>query len=105
MPKELNPRHGGRPTFGPLMMFGAGGTAVEVLRDTAHALPPLDFNLARDLMRQTRWQAAAGYRDRPAVVPIALPRSGPAQLSGGAPSANPRDRYQSLIADDKGLIA
>ena len=27
-------------TFGPLMMFGAGGTAVEVLRDTAHALPP-----------------------------------------------------------------
>src|SRR5690242_20715687 len=27
--------------FGPLLMFGAGGTAVEVLRDTAHALPPL----------------------------------------------------------------
>ena len=27
------------PNFGPLMMFGAGGTAVEVLRDTAHALP------------------------------------------------------------------
>jgi acetyltransferase len=25
--------------FGPLLMFGAGGTAVEVLRDTAHALP------------------------------------------------------------------
>ena len=40
--------------FGPLLMFGAGGTAVEVLRDTAHALPPLDTLLAKDLMRQTR---------------------------------------------------
>src|SRR5215813_8244435 len=40
--------------FGPLLMFGAGGTAVEVLRDTAHALPPLDQLLALDLMRQTR---------------------------------------------------
>jgi acetyltransferase len=55
-------------TFGPLMMFGAGGTAVEVVRDTAHALPPLDLNLARDLMRQTRiWQLLHGYRDCPAV--------------------------------------
>jgi acetyltransferase len=54
------------PTFGPLMMFGAGGTAVEVMRDTAHALPPLDFNLARELMRRTRiWSLLQGYRDRP----------------------------------------
>jgi acetyltransferase len=53
-------------TFGPLMMFGAGGTAVEISRDTAHALPPLDLNLARDLMRQTRvWHFLQGYRDRP----------------------------------------
>jgi acetyltransferase len=55
-------------TFGPLMMFGAGGTAVEVVRDTAHALPPLDLNLAHDLMRQTRiWRLLCGYRDAPAV--------------------------------------
>jgi acetyltransferase len=55
-------------TFGPLIMFGAGGTAVEVLRDAAHALPPLDLNLARDLMRQTRvWRLLQGYRDRPAA--------------------------------------
>jgi acetyltransferase len=55
-------------TFGPLMMFGAGGTAVEVVRDTAHALPPLDHNLARDLMRQTRiWRLLHGYRDCPAA--------------------------------------
>ncbi len=54
--------------FGPLMMFGAGGTGVEVLRDTAYALPPLDLNLAHDLMRQTRvWRLMQGYRDRAAV--------------------------------------
>lgn len=54
--------------FGPLLMFGAGGVAVEVLRDTAHALPPLDLNLANDMMRQTRvWRLMQGYRDRPAV--------------------------------------
>ena len=49
-------------------MFGAGGTAVEVLRDTAHALPPLDLKLARDMMRaDARVAAAQGYRDRPAA--------------------------------------
>ncbi|HEX5958182.1 MAG TPA: GNAT family N-acetyltransferase, partial [Hyphomicrobiaceae bacterium] len=56
------------PTFGPLMMFGAGGTAVEVVRDTAYALPPLDMNLARDMMQRTRvWRLLQGYRDRPAA--------------------------------------
>ncbi len=54
--------------FGPLLMFGAGGTAVEVLRDTAHALPPLDLKLARDLMRHTRvWRLLQGFRDWPAA--------------------------------------
>jgi acetyltransferase len=54
--------------FGPLLMFGAGGTAVEVVRDTAHALPPLDLELARDLMRHTRvWHLLQGYRDWPAA--------------------------------------
>lgn len=67
--------------FGPLLMFGAGGTAVEVMRDTAYALPPLDLNLAGDLMRQTRvWRLMQGYRDRPAVdipaVSAALVRLG-----------------------------
>jgi acetyltransferase len=61
------------PTFGPLLMFGAGGTAVEVVRDAAHALPPLDLNLAHDLMRQTRvWRLLQGYRDRPAADVAAL---------------------------------
>jgi len=59
--------------FGPLMLFGAGGTAVEVVRDTAHALPPLDLELARELMRQTRvWRLLQGYRDRPAADTAAI---------------------------------
>ena len=53
------------PTFGPLMMFGAGGTAVEVIADTSLALPPLDLELARDLIGRTRIaRLLAGYRDR-----------------------------------------
>lgn len=54
------------PTFGPMITFGAGGTAVEVLRDTAQALPPLDLALSNDMMRQTRiHRLLNGYRDRP----------------------------------------
>ena len=36
--------------FGPMILFGAGGTATEIIHDTAVALPPLDAELARDLM-------------------------------------------------------
>jgi acetyltransferase len=95
------------PTFGPLMMFGAGGTAVEVLRDTAHALPPLDLNLARDLMRQTRvWQLLQGYRNRPAVdvnrIAEVLVRL--SYLVARHPEILEID-INPLIADDKEVIA
>ena len=50
--------------FGPMILFGAGGTATEIIRDTAVALPPLDLELARDLMEQTRiFRLLEGYRD------------------------------------------
>jgi acetyltransferase len=56
------------PTFGPVVLFGQGGVAVEVLADRAIGLPPLDDGLARDLIRRTRVAALlAGYRDRPAA--------------------------------------
>ena len=46
-------------------MFGAGGVAVEVMDDTAIALPPLDDVLASDLIGQTRiGHLLAGFRDR-----------------------------------------
>ena len=95
------------PTFGPLMMFGAGGTAVEVLRDTAHALPPLDLNLARDLMRHTRvWQLLQGYRNCPAVdvdrVAEVLVRL--SYLVARHPEIREID-INPLIADDKEVVA
>ena len=42
------------PVFGPVIGFGAGGTAVEILRDRAVALPPLNEHIAESLIGQTR---------------------------------------------------
>ena len=51
--------------FGPLVLFGQGGTAVEVVADRALALPPLDPVLAGDLIDRTRIaRLLAGYRDK-----------------------------------------
>jgi len=59
--------------FGPVISFGAGGVAVEALRDTAIALPPLNEMLARDLMARTRvYRLLEGYRDVPAADLAAL---------------------------------
>ena len=53
------------PIFGPVILFGAGGVAVETVNDTAVGLPPLDDVLAGDLIEQTRiGKLLAGYRDR-----------------------------------------
>jgi acetyltransferase len=50
-------------TFGPTIVFGQGGTAVELIADSALALPPLDPALARDLMMRTRvYRLLQGYR-------------------------------------------
>jgi acetyltransferase len=42
------------PVFGPVISFGMGGTAVEVLADTNVALPPLNEYLSRQLIKGTR---------------------------------------------------
>jgi acetyltransferase len=54
--------------FGPVIMFGQGGTAVELLQDTSLELPPLNSMLARALMARTRvWRLLQGYRGKPPV--------------------------------------
>jgi acetyltransferase len=54
--------------FGPVISFGTGGVAVEAVRDTAVALPPLNAVLARELMQRTRvHRLLCGYRDVPAA--------------------------------------
>jgi acetyltransferase len=42
------------PIFGPVVLFGQGGTAVEAIADRSIALPPLNMTLARDLVARTR---------------------------------------------------
>ena len=54
------------PVFGPVILFGQGGIAVEVTADHAIGLPPLNMVLARELISRTRVaKLLAGYRDRP----------------------------------------
>jgi acetyltransferase len=56
------------PQFGPVLVFGLGGQLVEVLRDNAHALPPLTTTLARRMMENTRiLHALKGVRGRKPV--------------------------------------
>jgi acetyltransferase len=54
--------------FGPTLLFGAGGQLVEVFKDRALALPPLNTTLARRMMEQTKvFEALQGVRGRKAV--------------------------------------
>ena len=63
------------PQFGPVLLFGAGGQLVEVSRDRALALPPLNTTLARRLIEQTRiFRALQGARGRKPVDLAALER-------------------------------
>jgi len=56
------------PVFGPVLLFGQGGTAVELIDDTAVTLPPLNMRLARELISRTRvHKLLNGYRDQPAA--------------------------------------
>ena len=56
------------PTFGPVILFGRGGTAVEIVADKSLELPPLNTALARAQIERTRIAALLhGYRGRPAA--------------------------------------
>jgi acetyltransferase len=56
------------PTFGPVILFGAGGTGVETIGDSAMSLTPLDLKLATDLIQSTRiYKLLKGFRNQPPV--------------------------------------
>ncbi|HEV8680298.1 MAG TPA: bifunctional acetate--CoA ligase family protein/GNAT family N-acetyltransferase, partial [Stellaceae bacterium] len=93
--------------FGPVVVFGQGGTAVEVVDDSAIALPPLNPLLARAQMMHTRvWRLLQGYRDRPAAAVDAIAevliRLG--QLAAEHPEIRELD-INPLLADARGVIA
>lgn len=61
------------PQFGPVLLFGTGGRLVEVFKDRAIALPPLNTTLARRMMEQTKiYRALKGVRGRRPVDLAAL---------------------------------
>ncbi|WP_406856503.1 bifunctional acetate--CoA ligase family protein/GNAT family N-acetyltransferase [Alsobacter sp. KACC 23698] len=95
------------PTFGPVVAFGRGGTAVEVINDKSLALPPLDLTLAHTLIGRTRVsRLLRGYRDVPPadVDAVALTLVKLAQLSADVPEIRELD-LNPLIADESGCIA
>ncbi len=94
------------PVFGPAIVFGAGGTAVEVLRDRAVALPPLNSFLVEDMIRGTRISRLLGaFRnlppaDQPAIEAILLRVS---EMACELPWILELD-INPLIADEAGAI-
>src|SRR5262249_23249049 len=95
------------PTFGPIIAFGRGGTAVEIINDKSLALPPLDMNLARDLVGRTRVsRLLPAYRDvaavPPDVVPLTLVKL--SQMAADCPEIHELD-ITPLLADENGVLA
>ena len=93
--------------FGPVVVFGQGGTAVEIVQDSAVALPPLNLLLARGQMAQTRvWRLLQAYRGKPAAaidaIAEVLVRIG--QLAAEHAEIRELD-INPLLADAAGIVA
>jgi acetyltransferase len=95
------------PTFGTVVVFGRGGTAVEIINDKALALPPLDLQLARRLIERTRVsRLLRAYRDVPAVKhdAVAMVLVKLAQMAADIPEIRELD-INPLLADETGVLA
>ncbi|MGD2119460.1 MAG: bifunctional acetate--CoA ligase family protein/GNAT family N-acetyltransferase [Chromatiales bacterium] len=93
--------------FGPVMLVGQGGIAVEVVNDKALGLPPLNMRLAREMLSRTRiYQLLKGYRNLPAanLDAIALTMIRLAQLVIDVPEVVELD-INPLLADEYGVVA
>jgi acetyltransferase len=94
-------------TFGTVVMFGHGGTAVEIINDKALALPPLDLQLACDLIERTQVsRLLRAYRDVPAVKQdaVAMVLVKLAQMAADIPEIRELD-INPLLADENGVLA
>ena len=93
--------------FGPVILFGQGGTSVEVVADRAVALPPLNAALAAALVQRTRVaRLLGGYRDTPAADQTALHGVlvAVSQLLADLPEVAELD-INPLIVNHEGVIA
>jgi acetyltransferase len=93
--------------FGPFLLFGHGGVAVEVIKDKALALAPLNMALAKDMVESTRiFRQLKGFRDRPPVAldDIASVLVRVSKLISDFPEIIDLD-INPLLADANGVIA
>ncbi len=94
------------PVFGPLVSFGQGGRAFEVVGDISLELPPLNELLARRLIARTRvWRLLQGYRGQPpakieAVIELLIRL---AQLAVDQPEVRELE-INPLLADTAGAV-
>ncbi|WP_435105424.1 bifunctional acetate--CoA ligase family protein/GNAT family N-acetyltransferase [Arhodomonas sp. AD133] len=95
------------PQFGPVVLFGQGGTAVEVIRDQALGLPPLNLKLALDMIARTHVdRQLRGFRGTPAAdrEAIALTLMRLSQLVADIGAVSEVD-INPLLADHRGVLA
>lgn len=95
------------PTFGPVVLFGQGGVAVEVLADRVVGLPPLNQVLAKEMVGRTRVAAMLkAFRDRQAVDEDALAQALErlSMLAIDLPEVAELD-INPLLADHEGVLA
>lgn len=95
------------PTFGKMLIFGAGGTAIEVLHDRSIALPPIDAAMASQMISQTRIsRLLAGYRDVPGADVQAIERVllAMSEMAMTLPEISELD-VNPLLANAEGVIA
>ncbi|HYA38208.1 MAG TPA: bifunctional acetate--CoA ligase family protein/GNAT family N-acetyltransferase [Candidatus Methylomirabilis sp.] len=93
--------------FGPVISFGLGGIAIEVLRDRACALPPLNTFIIRDLIRDTRAARLIGaFRHMPEVDRDALEQVllAVSEMVCELPQIRELD-INPLVADEEGAVA
>ena len=95
------------PVFGPIILFGQGGTAVEVLADRALALPPLNTPLALAQIERTRVaRLLHGYRNEPPadIHGIAQVLVSISQLLADVPELAELD-INPLLVNDQSVVA
>ena len=93
--------------FGPVLLVGHGGTAVEVMKDKALALPPLNMHLASRMLAETRiYPLLQGYRGQPGanLNAIKLCLLKVSQLIIDLPEVAELD-INPLLADEYGVMA
>jgi acetyltransferase len=94
-------------TFGPVVLFGRGGTDVEVIGDRALGLPPLTAGLAREMIMRTQVsRLLPASRGRPSAnqeaIETTLVKVG--RLASDIAEISELD-INPLLADEHGVIA